>query len=70
MIMHNVTSTDIHSIGYDAPTNVLRVQFKSGGTYDYFNVPVHLYESFMQASSHGKFLNENIKYNYRYQKIN
>ncbi len=66
----SVNSTDINSIGYDSQSAILEVEFNSGGVYQYFDVPSHLHEAFMNASSHGKFLNENIKYNYRYQKIN
>ncbi len=66
----SVNSTDINSIGYDPQSAILEVEFHSGGIYRYFDVPSYLHEAFMDASSYGKFLNENIKYNYRYQKIN
>lgn len=65
-----VTSSNILSIGYDAPTAILEVEFTSGDIYQYFDVPEYLYQQFMQAASVGEFLNENIRYNYRYQKVN
>ena len=64
-----VTSSNIASIGYDQPSGVLEVEFTSGDVYRYFNVPTHLYQQFLHASSHGEFLNEYIKFNYRYQKV-
>jgi hypothetical protein len=64
-----VTSSNIQSIGYDAPSAVLEVEFTSGDVYQYFNVPEHVHQQFMNASSHGEFLADNIRYNYRYQKI-
>ena len=64
-----VTSSNIHSIGYDPQSKILEVEFVSGDIYQYFDVPDHLYESFQHASSHGQFLDDNIKYNYRYQKV-
>ena len=64
-----VSSSNIRSIGYDPQSNVLEVEFNSGDIYQYFDVPAHLYESFLRASSHGQFLNDNIRYNYRYQKV-
>ena len=64
-----VNSKNIRSIGYDAQSSVLEVEFTSGDVYQYFNVPEHLYQQFLQTSSHGQFLNENIRYNYRYQKV-
>ena len=64
-----VRSSDIRSIGYDKLATVLEVEFVSGGIYQYFNVPEYVHHALMNAPSHGKFLNNNIKYNYRYQKI-
>lgn len=70
MERQRVISSNILSIGYDAPTAILEVEFTSGDIYQYFDVPEYLYQQFMQAASMGEFLNENIRYNYRYQKIN
>ncbi len=64
-----VTSSNIQSIGYDALSAVLEVEFTSGDVYQYSNVPEHVYQQFMHASSHGEFLADNIRYNYRYEKI-
>lgn len=64
-----VNSTNIRSIGYDKLTAILEVEFTSGDVYQYFNVPEYLYQQFLNASSHGQFLNDNIRYNYRYQKV-
>jgi len=65
-----VNSSNIKSIGYDKISSVLEVEFTSGDVYQYFNVPEFLYQQFLQASSHGQFLNDHIRYNYRYQKVN
>lgn len=64
-----VTSSNIRSIGYDPQSAVLEVEFTSGDVYRYFNVPERLHRELMNASSHGRFLNEYIKYSYRYQKV-
>jgi len=64
-----VSSTNIQSIGYDLQSATLEVEFKSGDVYQYFNVPENLYRGLARASSKGQFLNDNIKYSYRYQKI-
>lgn len=63
-----VNSSNIQSIGYDPQSAVLEVEFTSGDIYQYFDIPEYLYQQFLQASSHGQFLNDNIRYNYRYQK--
>ena len=65
----SVTSSNICSIGYDPQSSVLEVEFTSGDVYQYFNVPEHLYRGLMNTSSHGQFLNDYIKYSYRYQKV-
>lgn len=64
-----VSSTNIRSIGYDSQSAALEVEFTSGDVYQYFNVPENLYRQFLNASSHGTFLNEHIRYNYRYRKV-
>ena len=69
MYRNTVISTNIRSIGYDPQSAVLEVEFTSGDVYQYFNVPDHLYQQFLRALSHGQFLNDNIRYSYRYQKI-
>ena len=64
-----INSSNIKSIGYDIQLAILEVEFNSNDIYQYFNVPEYLYQQFLNSSSHGQFLNDNIKYNYRYQKI-
>ena len=69
MYRQSVSSSNIRSIGYDAQVAILEVEFTTGDVHQYFNVPEHLYQQFFQASSHGQFLNDHIRYNYRYQKV-
>ncbi|MEU7005080.1 KTSC domain-containing protein [Nonomuraea sp. NPDC046570] len=45
--MTPVISDNIHAVGYDHRLRVLRVTFKSGGTYEYFDVALHLYEKML-----------------------
>lgn len=64
-----ISSSNILSIGYDKTSAILEVEFASYEMYQYFDVPEHLYNGLMAASSKGQFLNDYIKYNYRYQKV-
>ena len=64
-----VSSSNIAEIGYDEPTGTLEILFHSEALYQYFDVPVLVYEEFVAASSHGKYLNANIKGKFRYAKI-
>ncbi|MFA4975760.1 MAG: KTSC domain-containing protein [Candidatus Paceibacterota bacterium] len=63
-----VNSSNIQSIGYDPQSAILEVEFTSGDIYQYFDIPAYLHQQFLNSSSHGQFLNDNIRYNYRYQK--
>ena len=64
-----VNSSNICSIGYDSQMALLEVEFTSSDVYQYFDVPDKLYQQFLNTSSHGQFLNDHIRYNYRYQKV-
>ena len=64
-----VDSSNIAEVGYEDTTMVLEILFHNGNIYQYFDVPQSVYEEFMSADSKGKFLNANIKNNYRYTKL-
>lgn len=59
-------SSNITRFGYDETAQVLTVEFKSAGTYDYFDVPEPVFEQMKAALSKGQFLASNIKGIYRY----
>lgn len=63
-----VTSENIKEIGYDPRLSILEIEFHSGGTYQYFDVPENVHQALLNASSHGKFFDDYIRYSYRYQK--
>ncbi|MFC6228895.1 KTSC domain-containing protein [Paenibacillus allorhizosphaerae] len=62
-----VSSANIHSIGYDQTLNKLYIQFHTGVTYIYFEVPSHVHVDLMRAGSIGGYHADFIKHNYRYQ---
>ncbi|MDH3348716.1 MAG: KTSC domain-containing protein [Desulfobulbaceae bacterium] len=64
-----VASTSVASIGYDEATETLEVEFLNGSIYQYYNVPISIYEQNMQAGSKGKFLNMYIKNAYPYSRV-
>ena len=69
MERQQVSSSTIRSIGYDSQSAILEVEFLSSSIYRYFNIPDHLHKSLLIASSKGSFLNNYVKYSYRYVKI-
>lgn len=64
-----VTSSNIASIGYDADSQTLEIEFLNGGVYQYFDVPQHVHQELMNASSQGQYLAQNIKGAYRFSKV-
>lgn len=69
MDRYSVASSNIASIGYDAPSQTLEVEFLSGTIYQYFGVPENMYDELMQAGSKGRFLNTYIKNAYGYSRV-
>lgn len=63
-----VTSSTIVSVGYDQASNTLEVEFRTS-VYQYFDVPLGVYQEFMGAESKGKYHAANIKNVYRYAKV-
>lgn len=59
-------SSNIARYRYDTTGQVLQVEFKSGGTYNYYDVPQVVFEQMNAAPSKGQFLAQNVKGVYRY----
>jgi len=60
----SVRSSNIRSVGFEASSLTLEVEFNSGSVYQYLNVPESEYEGLMNAASKGRYLNRNIKGRY------
>lgn len=59
-------SSNISRFRYDESNRILTVEFKNGGTYDYYDVPPIVFEQMKSAPSKGQFLAQQVKGNYRY----
>lgn len=64
-----VTSGNLAEVGYDPELEMLEVQFRHGGVYQYFNVPEFMHERLMTADSLGRFFNAEIKGHYPEAKL-
>ena len=63
-----VSSSNLKSVGYDAASSTLEVEFLHGGIYEYSNVPESRYSGLMSAPSKGEYFDAYIKkggYSYR-----
>lgn len=68
-----VTSSQMASVGYNAASQVLEIQFKNtrgdGSVYQYTDVPPKIYDGFMQSESKGKYFGAHIKGKFAYSKV-
>lgn len=62
-------SSNISRFAFDGSNMVLTVEFKNGGTYQYFDVPEGIFEQMRTAESKGRYLAQNIKGTYRYARL-
>lgn len=56
-----VFASTINSIGYGEETKTLEVEFEGGAIRQYFNVPKHEYEDFLNSSSPDQYFKEHIE---------
>ena len=69
MEKQRVSSSTVISIGYDAPTQTLEIEFGSGRVYQYYGVPAHMHAEIMQAPSKGRFFNTHIRNAYAFSRV-
>ncbi|MGA3052050.1 MAG: KTSC domain-containing protein [Chitinispirillaceae bacterium] len=64
-----VSSSNLASVGYDPSSMTLEIEFKDGSLYQYFDVPVAVYQGLMNADSKGTFFSQNLRNDYRYTRL-
>lgn len=69
MERQRVSSSNLASVGYDADSSVLEVEFHGGEIYQYSGVPQEIYQRLMRASSHGSYFYRNIRDKYPTKRI-
>jgi len=61
MMMHDVASSELQSVGYDAAVSILEVKFQNGRLYRYQEVPQPVFVDLLRATSKGRFFNAEIR---------
>jgi hypothetical protein len=61
MVRHYVVSSSIRSVGFDAGSKVLEIEFCTGGVYQFHGVPDDVYDEFLAAPSIAKYFQHRIK---------
>lgn len=69
MEVTKVTSSNIDAIGYDPVQRILKVVFKSGSIYDYYEVDQQIYEGLMSADSIGRTFNQTVRNVFMFKKV-
>jgi len=64
-----VVSGNLASVGYDAKTQTLEIEFKDRSIYQYFGVPPTVHAELLAAQSVGSYLARNVKGIYRFAKL-
>jgi hypothetical protein len=64
-----VESSTLRTIGYDESLALLRLEFQSRAVYDYFEVPVAVFESLLGASSAGACFNAMVRGCFQYERV-
>ena len=67
--MITVKSSNLRSVNYDSQSATLVVEFHSGPIYQYYGVPVAIYNGLMASKSKGHFFEAFIRHTYRYQRL-
>lgn len=68
-VFESVKSSYIGSVAYNEENKELRIQFKNGVTWKYFDVPAKAHVSLLLAESTGRFFAKEIKGVFKGQKI-
>lgn len=65
----SVNAGDLSSVGYDADTQTLEIEFRDGDIYQYHNVPFDIYNGLLHATSHEDYFQASVKNSYSSTKV-
>ncbi len=66
MLIVAVDSSVFATVGFDEAQQLLRLDFRRGGVYHYFDVPASVFEALLAAPSQGKYFHQAILGRYRF----
>ena len=69
MLRKPVDSTTMRSIGYQAKSEILEIEFDSGTVYQYLGVPAAVHQQLLRAESKGRYFNSEIRDVYPYVQV-
>jgi hypothetical protein len=69
MLREPVDSSTMKSVGYEAASRILEIEFDSGAVYQYLGVPARIHEQLLEAESKGRYFNSEIRDVYPYVQV-
>jgi hypothetical protein len=69
MLRKPADSTTMRSVGYEAKSRVLEIEFDSGAVYQYMGLPTRTHERLMAVESKGRYFNDEIRDCYSYLQV-
>jgi hypothetical protein len=67
--MRRLRSRAVQETGYDATFRTLRIRFRSGGLYDYYDVPPDVFNGLLAAAHPWTQWGEHITQSYRFSRL-
>ncbi len=64
-----VKSSSLASVGYDPERQILEVEFRHGGVYEYLDVPVSAHLRLVGAKSIGRHFVAEVRNQFRHRKV-
>lgn len=64
-----IDSSNLEKIYYNLLSETMTVDFRSGATYEYYNVPLKRYRYLKRAPSKGKYFHKKIRFSYPYKRV-
>jgi len=64
-----VASPGIAQLGYEEGAEILEIKFASGNIYEFYNVPLKLFDQLMNSSCKELFYEANILVRFPYKRI-
>ena len=62
-------SSNIAQFAYDEKSQVLFIEFRNGGRYQYFDVPEPVFDAMKVAGSKGQYFAQSVKGVFRYSRV-
>jgi hypothetical protein len=67
--MPTLQSSNLRAAEHDAASGLLIVWFHSGSAYEYRKVPRRVFRELLDAPSAGRYFHAEIRFTYRYRRI-